>query len=375
MANRYSVAGKVFDIYDDALLTILAECPEFIKTASVESPDTVTRYPDSAFAMVMALTDGHTMRRYPVMTKDAALVSAYYYERTVDNLPEPGAVDVGVKIGNALVKLGALKELTHFPLIQAALNTGLAVNPGPVFFKQAEVKRSVQDTLEKVAALAEERYLEGLPDMAFAIVGETYTGEKIRKYPIHTPEHIKMAAEEFEKHYSDMPVKWRPVVAKRVCDAAAEMDVSVPADSSLQKYANWDSYSMYLEQGINDRIGMKTAARKDYLELLEKQASLAPTDFAEELYALDRTHNMVPYYDKFIEDPFATTLSTQIETGVPPVDRDLLKIAASDRDSFIKEASTMFGAGFVNMFNRNPEKALAAVSLEEKEILLETVEK
>lgn len=371
MANKYSVAGKIFDIYDDALLSVLAECPEFIKTASVESPDVVNKYPDSAFAMVMALTNGDTLRKYPIFTKDAALVSAYYYEHTVDDLPEPGAVDVGVRIGNALVKFGAIKELESFPLIKTALNHTSGMAADPVFFKQAEVKQTVHDTLEKIAAKAEERVLESLPDSAFAIVGKTGTGEVVRKYPISTSEQIKTAAAEFEIHHTDMPVKWRPVAAKRIYDAAKNRGLDLETSSALFKYANWDNYSIYLEQGIADRMAMKKDSRRDYVNLLEKKASLRPVEFAEELYELDREHNMVPYYDRFIEDPFAATFSAQVDDGVSPVDRDLLKVASDDREKFIKAASTAFGDNFVTVFSRNPQKALAAVSTEEKEILLD----
>ena len=371
MANKYSVAGKIFDIYDDALLSVLAECPEFIKTASVESPDVVNKYPDSAFAMVMALTNGNTLRKYPIFTKDAALVSAYYYEHTVDDLPEPGAVDVGVRIGNALVKFGAIKELESFPLIKTALNHTSGMAADPVFFKQAEVKQTVHDTLEKIAAKAEERVLESLPDSAFAIVGKTGTGEVVRKYPISTPEQIKTAAAEFEIHHTDMPVKWRPVAAKRIYDAAKNRGLDLETSSALFKYANWDNYSIYLEQGIADRVAMKKDSRRDYVNLLEKKASLRPVEFAEELYELDREHNMVPYYDRFIEDPFAATFSAQVDDGVPPVDRDLLKVASADREKFIKAASIAFGDNFVTVFSRNPQKALAAVPTEEKEVLLD----
>jgi len=363
------LAGRVFDIYDDLTLDTVKDAPDFIKEASVEDRENLKKYPDDAFALIVLARDGKEYRKYPVMSKEASLLSAHYFENSIDNLPENEAVAVGQKILNSLVKFAAEEHLEHFPVLKT-ISGYLSPSPDTVRVQEEKVQRTVGESMRKLAAELDSQQVNALPDSAFALVANDKDGKKVRKYPVHDASHAQAAVSRFAQNWDKLPPKWRTVTAKKIMEAVKKHSILVSKDNPLHKYASWETYSLMLEHRIKERASLYPEAKKDYMGLLEKKAELDPVDFAEELYAIDRKHKLTLYYDKVLEDAFATTFDkTASGEQLSPQDTEIMELLNSTPNAFDK-LSEVLNEATLSGLRANPIAALKLLLPEEKESII-----
>lgn len=363
------LAGKIFDIYDDPKLQLVHQAPDFIKEASVEDPIGVWRLPDEAFALVIHTNTGAIQRKFPVMTKEAALLSAYYYENVLDDLPEAEAVAIGQRICNSLVKLGGMEHIEHFPVLRS-ISDRLPTSDKTVTVHQSKVARTVGQSMSVLTKEAEARLLDRLPEAGFALVAETEDGTSVKKFPIFDTEHTRTSLEKFASSYDKLPPKWRAVTARRLKEAAIASGIEVSEEHPLSKYANWDEYSPVLTEKVEERINLCLEKRAEYRELLSRKEQLDPVDFAEELYALDKTAGLDSYYNQLLEDPYATTFDQTFVKQAAPLDLEVLKTMKEHPDRLEKVGEFLTDASF-NKLKTAPVSALKGLLAEEKDKILE----
>jgi len=307
------------------------------------------------------------------MTKEAALQSAYYYEQTLDNLPEPGAIMVGKRISDALVKLAGAEALKDFPLLGAiASKLDIESPKEPVVIKTAEVKYTVKDTMAKVAEKLSYKQRESLPDSVFGLVVKDKSGKKIRKYPMHDENHVRAAITMFAKNKGNLPPKYRAVVARKIKAKAKQYNIEIDESNPINKYAEWENYGPNLTKEIETRKQLRPSSSKEYDSLLEKQAAYDPVEFAEELYKIDKKYGMHELYDKLLEDPYSATFSTVIEKhAAAPIDEELVSLLGALPEDRLKEVLRVFGPAFVDKYKEDPYGAISILEDSEKEALLE----
>jgi len=363
------LSGRVFDIYDDLTLNTVKDAPDFIKEAQVEDRAALDKYPDDAFALIILTNDNKEHRKYPVMTKEASLLSAYYFENAIDNLPEGEAVAVGQKILNSLVKFAAEEYLEHFPVLRT-IASHTPVSSDTVRVQESKVNRTVGESLRKLAAEMDAKSIDALPDTAFALVTTDKEGKKVRKYPVHDASHTQAAIARFAQNYDKLPPKWRTVTAKKIAEAAKKHSLAVSKDNPLNKYASWDEYSFLLEQRMKERASLYPEARIEYQELLEKKAQLDPVDFAEELYEVDKKHDLTPYYGKVIEDAYATTFDKTAATEtLSPIDAEIIELLTAHPEK-MEKVNGLLNEATLFSFRSNPVNTLKQLMPEEKESIL-----
>lgn len=138
---------------------------------------------------------------FPIHTPEDTLLSALYYEKQAQKLPE----DVADKIGEKIVKALRVHGVDHI--------------------------------FRKIAKDLAEKERRELPDSAFGLViKDPKTGKKIRKYPMPDAEHVRKAIQFFKKHYQDYPEEWRVQIAKKIVKRAKKFGVEVQ-DEIVLKYA------------------------------------------------------------------------------------------------------------------------------------------
>lgn len=173
MRNLFSELHEISKLYD---------LPDFVKSAEVESEDSVAALPSSAFA--------DSDRRFPIHTKTACYLSnARFWNK---NLREQSD---DFEVGEALLKWASVWKI------------------------EAEVSSMVKQATHSMT--------EGLRDDQYALTYSDGTAT-VRSYPIDTPEHIELSAQNFYKDRACYPYAMRKVASERFLKAAAEQKAPLP---------------------------------------------------------------------------------------------------------------------------------------------------
>ncbi len=200
-------------------------------------------------------------RLFPVHTPEDTLLSALYFEKQAEYIPE----EVGIKIAKALKAHG------------------------------------IEEVFTKVAKDLTEEEKKELPDSVFGlVVKDPKTGEKIRKYPMPDAEHVRKAIQFFNQHYKEYPEEWRVQIAKKIVEKAKEFGVEVQ-DEEVLKYAGKAKSDMKKAAELIREFRVTPlweneqarAAYEKVAEVFEKTAGLEvpPEELeqaVEQLYELDK---------------------------------------------------------------------------------------
>jgi hypothetical protein len=261
--------------------------PAYVKTAAEVDFGELDRIPSSSFA------DPET-RQYPCHTKEACWVSAAY-------------------MAHDGVSGAPIKRLEKF-----AADWGIGSDV-QIAFAKAEIRKE----MAKAAAAAVPYALD-----------EQYGEERIKRFPVATPEMVKTSADRFYADRAKYPWKWRTKVASALLSKIAEHRVEKWINPDVRDYLDRAA-----ARGTLDKAAMwdALAAAEYYLPNTAGVAKLA-----EIVDALDKSES--PALAKVACDAFATIHETaglsQFVNGLPEeklIGKTMMKIA-EERASFVKMA-------------------------------------
>ncbi|RLB79025.1 MAG: hypothetical protein DRH24_13570 [Deltaproteobacteria bacterium] len=217
--------------------------------------------PDSDFALVIKEGAAST-RKFPVVDKAHAYVSALMFNKTQDSLPPT----IRNKVAANIVKGVAGHTITDNTITKAAL--------------------TASTKLATIATAVEKR--SALKDSDFALVIKT-AEETRRLYPIDSEAMCKKAAEYFEENYMRMPVDFRHKFAFALTTKIASEEYDVPIPDIVHSYHS-NSFNPLIEHELIAREqSAKEASIKQAYALLRKQYTKAhPIKIATLLRGLDK---------------------------------------------------------------------------------------
>jgi len=137
-----------------------------------------------------------------------------------------------------------------------------------------------------------------------------YALPELKKYPVHTVEMIKKAAEYFNTHVRRFEPLQALEFASNVKKAAAKHSVELTG-TILDKYATLTakSFSPDLRGNLKMRKGFVLEDQAEvYDELLEKSAKLGVIKTAEYLAKVDKKFGVHRLWNSSVEDPFLSVL-------------------------------------------------------------------
>lgn len=211
-----SLAGIIFDIYDDSNYSILRQDGEKIASCSCEASDKIQKLPDNAFAVIIKTASGEKLRKYPRHTPDAIKISAFYLNKVKDTLPES-------------IKVAAIDGLVN--------------------------NKTNTVTLEKEKVVYASTNNFGLK------VGEN------SYFPLDTEEQVKTAVATFHLSCDKLLPSERYELAQNIIKQASVMDIGL--NNNIYKYANRQITKLAWLQAVKARTlncldNEKIAALKAY---------------------------------------------------------------------------------------------------------------
>jgi hypothetical protein len=344
---------KLIDIQDDPSFTLLKnskiEIPQFVLN-SVVSQEKYAGYETNQFAVL--LQDGPvTQEKYPIASDADVWLSTYYFEKCASELPTNVYTKIGAKLGSEYVRrhLDKITPLENFFLTKAAMMVENEIPEGTIVVTSEDAKKApilskfvAEQAIKEAAELSTEER-NRLPDSDFAVVA-TIKGKKVRKYPVHDKSHV-LAALKYAKNLTKLPPNLRATAARKIKSAAKRFGINVSDDNYVNKYAS--EYATDLEEQIVARTYFADKRyKKEYTELLSKQASMDPDEFATELAKVDIKTGIAGIWDKLVPDPYLTTFGARKKTASSQLEQEFeeykyrLKEKQADLEKYLDTALT-----------------------------------
>lgn len=282
--------------------------------------------------------------RFPLRTRDQALLSCYYLEKNAEKLP------------SSMVKIAATN------LKEACENH----------------KIPTSSFIEKNAS----------DDINTNVVSPYVTEQKKfacdGKFPINTAEQVKMAVEYFEENHSHFSPKNALEYCGNVIKQAEENNVDIDKDKKVMRYDS-RSYSNMLKMAFDNRLrlikGIYEYGDKDgealkmaYERLLGKKDEIEPREFSEKLAHLDMTSGVDRHWDKgSIDNPYVSTFQKKtvetIKIGGRHVRKDeLIRVAETEK------FAEVFDSGFTEKFKNNPMDIYNSLPLPDQKLIVSMME-
>lgn len=271
------------------LATLAKDDPdELEKNAHIPSKDEVEMLPGEEFALVMYHPQTGFLKKYATHDKFITKLNMKIFADKCAEYPDEIAKTAAFYLAKAAkdFRLQVPKEIEK-------LATG------------KHISNIVDLTMIDTTAWANKR--QALTKTAEEI---EYALPERKKYPIHTPEMVKKAAEYFNAHVRRFDPLEALQFAGAVKKAAAKHSVPL-SGTILNKYATLTakSFSTDLRGNIKMRKGFVTEDQASvYDELLEKSASLGVIKTAEYLSKVDRKFGVHRLWNSSVDDPFISVL-------------------------------------------------------------------
>jgi hypothetical protein len=381
-------AGVLIDFYDDPSGTVLKsyypakeDLPDAIKTAHILSSDELGVLRNDAFALVLK-NEGKILRKFACVDAGNALLSALYFDKTAELLPEqarqvaannigaamerfgfkvPAFLKIASKkadpmarvrdpvkrgspniddgdwyqrtnLGNSLAGSGgrvkevsdsltitksagalgkaryAARAAARDPKVQAALRIA-PNNPrqaAETFRRAVEKKdgKSKKATITKISEVVDVTGKEP------ALVIEKHSSERTAlrgRYPLDAYGDVQEAVRYFDDYWPEFSPEDRHEYAVKTAARASEL--GIPYSDLMRRYGS-EEYAPDIEAHVAARrlnLAPDSPFQEVYTDLLEKQASLKPVEFAELLSEADEAAGLAREWGGKVSDPYYAT--------------------------------------------------------------------
>ena len=358
----YTLAGKNLDFTAlmrsrtatgrELVNEVMAETPEFVKSASLVEGDDSVSLQDNQFALILYRQerDEHGQmktanhRLFPIHNKAYTWLQMQALAKTADQLPEEARKVASFHIKNAALRHGL--DLPDRIAQDGEDHKG---------FSNRVDMTTLDDPTHKVASAEEQ---EGYDDPAnWGLMRE---GEA-KRYPLHTPTLVKQAMEYVEQHELAFVPRDRYDLCCKIVDKAAELDM--PVTEKVASYGG-RSYSEAVDHMI--RLRELHVQGDEEKEALQKVASaketIDPREFAIVLNEFDQATKMAERA-KGMPSAFDGTLG---EMGPLEgyTDRQLSGAVATHQ----KKLSSYLGRGWVRQFVDNPRETYAGLEDQQRDV-------
>lgn len=278
------------DFYTDSGQTVLTlidkirPMPEFVKSASIFEPQTI---PDNCWAWP-------EKRAFSIADPASTYLSFGYWLMDQQNVP-------------AKVKDNIVKSAAFFGIGDEVMD------------------------LAKRYADAKRRLDSAKVDSGYALPG---------KYPLHTMEHVAQAVEYFPRHYKELPIPERMIVARKIVKEAKSNGVPIMS-TVIMKYAKAKPLSRTDRAGANIAIRMQKTADLKEKKLYNKLGQTLAGNVKDSgmlfkvaglLERMDKMTGLDRFYGTQIKDAFDTVFNMNIKEA-----QELLNILNINGKNFLLE--------------------------------------
>jgi type III secretion system FlhB-like substrate exporter len=332
VTHMIKIAGRIFDQYDDtaneygfstSMLPIKLLQLDLIKEAAETDPQ--------AFALEI-IERGKLHKKYPYDNPIDAYASAWYLEKTANQLPDSAVRKVASVLLQALEPYKLDTPVTRW--LQKVASSEPVKPPVRVLANSNEPLFKAQDQIKTAGKLSyEER--KALPDSAFALVKKGPDGGKIRKYPLHDEGHVRAAITFFARHYDKLSPEDRAKVARKIKEKAKEYGIEIGEDSAVSKFASEQVSPGFYEELYHRMQLAKPSVRPMYEELFKVAQDYNP-DPVEVAKILDEIDAQAGLKGK-VTDPFEAVYkqpSKTVKTAAsqPKISAELQEFLKHDKD-------------------------------------------
>jgi hypothetical protein len=387
-------AGVVLDFYDDPTGQMLKETfpdpnelPAIIKEAHILNQEERDVLRDEAYALVL-VNEGKVLRKFACVDRGNVALSALYFLKTHDRLPEEAVKtaaenlarscdELGVPGGPTLRKIAAANGMarkrdsfgkadvgddndwaTRTNILShkggrdggrvldtvSSMKTAEAVGPGNLAndVRHITPQMKAPDLLQKkpqlivdVTGREPERRIEKRASQHTALNG---------RYSLDSYSDVKKAVEYFSDYWTEMSPADRHEYAVKTAARADALGIEVP--ELLGRYGSTD-YAPDVEAHLATRRMSAPEWKDTYQELQEKRASVSPSVFVEMLEKVDRASGLIADWGGGISDPYLATFGGSFEkkagiwswmsrTGDYISEADLMKLIENGRQLLAK---------------------------------------
>lgn len=346
-----SFIQEIIDVHDDVAAGLKIAKEDMKKISSYNVRPDIESLPDRAFALNLITKTGSVVRKYPLKTADDTALSVHYFTKVAENiLPEPVR-----RIAATFIKAACGQ---HGVSVTGVVDKWADDTIGSNTIKLAEV----DDLPAKVRNVSPEDHALILDDGTM-------------KYPIDTPERVKIAAGYFRENWKLIDPSWRRQMADNITKKASALSVDLPHDDveQLEQYAG-DRYSKILKVAVHERknaLQHQPEAIRVLDNLMEKKASLKPMEFARSLEAFDQRHGLDQYWDSEIIDPYQSTfggvkIAQPVYVRGKTIAQEKIAALATDEDSLKKH----FDSNFIKDFQQQPVEIFQSLPTPDQELMI-----
>ena len=417
------LAGITFDIYDDqgaSLDRTMLKTAAIAPSTAMLEPEELDALPDRLFALVGTNGDD-VVRKYAMHDAPHVVLSSSYFLANRQSIPQElhGKIAANLVNAHAWYELEPAEELVKVAIAgaaMAALNVGLTgmqaageigaqrgrhrsdmdafraaqssgakvadLNGTDVMSASApSTKKTVPVTPSKVAEwqhcgelsrLSVRKPVEKIAETHYAL-------PHLQRYPITTPEQLKLAMDYFDQNYREFRPLERRAYAQAVEHRSEELGVKMAG--LVTKYAG-EAYGPHLEAELLARVeaSVNRPAGEHYAVFYEKRAELSPEVMAAGLDMLDNL--AFPGGARGMRDAYAAVYEDAEKTAAPVspgikmwrVGTDTVSeydlAALARRPTFLDR---QFGAGFGLKFVADPEGTFLSLPMSVRYLLARMV--
>jgi len=192
------------------------------------------------------------------------------------------------------------------------------------------------------------------------------------KYPIDTYDQVKLANAYFKEYWREFTPEQRHEYCVKLAKRMEDLNLELP--SNVERYGS-EKFAQDVDRYVNHRKNFVGEEFHPVLDmLLEKQAYVKPTTFAEALEEFDKVAGIDKYWDSKLTDPYKSTFGPTKLASDDWVYTDLgLHIEESDLSNLarrnIKIVKDQFGEEFAFKFMKSPKTTFLSLDKDTKVIL------
>lgn len=390
-----NVAGSVIDPYDDDFASLRdmaagSALPEFIKQASIMSPEELKNLPDHAFAVVV-VGGAEPMRKFACVDKAHTAVGAMYFLRNREDLAPAVREKVAANLCRACEHFGLEVPIE---LVKEAKKAKVLIKSDGAEMVVPARHEKTSDVVgtnimpltkkSKKAALLEDPYVDisqcSLTKVASSTPFDPAVCVLDGKHPLIAYDQVLEAVDYFDKFAMKMHPRQRHEFGVKVTTRADQL--GIPISSELRKYGSRKyaapgeiKVAVELRKRMWHTLG--DTERHDIGgemldHLFEKRASVNPEVFAESLAELDAQLGLSHYWDSGIPDPWHSTFGitkTAVwkwhEQGEYLTEEELTRLS-QEETGLLRER---FGDGLAKGLADNPTTVFDSLPLDKKRII------
>ena len=330
------------DFVDDlnGSMKIASENEQLIGKLNVGETEKLT---DKDYALILMTKQGAD-GRFPLKTKDQALLSCFYLEKNAGKMPASM-----VKVASSFLKKACVSHSAPVSrFIEARSSDDIQSN-------------SVSPYMEEQSKYA----CEG-------------------KYPINTPEEVKQAVAYFDEHHKQFPPEKAVVFCENLIKSAEDNGVKINRDSRVNDY-DARTYSDVIKLAVDRRVKLLDgiyeygdsdgdAVKLAYKRLYGQKDKVKPIEFSKKLAHIDRLCGIDSHWDRgSIDNPFVATFRSSGNRLIKIADKTILpgqlrQIAESDK------LAKVFSSDFVDEFKTSPEEIFESLPMPDKKLIASLIE-